>query len=63
MTRIITPADLQGRTLNELQALYRAVQQELVQSEPGSAARSNALSSLEAISVAMAQRYSLSPRL
>lgn len=56
MTRIITPADLQGRSLSELQALFHAAQQELVQSETGSQARRDALSSLDALSLAMAQR-------
>ena len=56
MTRIITPADLQGRSLADLQALYRTVQQELVQSEPGSQARREALAAIEALSLAIAQR-------
>ena len=56
MTTIITPAALQGRSLTELQALLRTVQSELVQSEPGSQARREALASLEALSLEIAQR-------
>jgi len=59
MTRIIAPADLQGRSLTELQAPYRAVQQELVQSEPGSQARRDAIASLEALGLAIARRRAL----
>ena len=62
MTRIITPADLQGRSLTDLQALYRTVQQELAQSESGSQARRDALASLEALSLAIAIRMA-GPRL
>lgn len=61
MTRIITQADLQGCSLTELQALYRSVQHELVQSEPGSHARRQALASLETLSLAMAQRHLRGP--
>ena len=63
MTRIITPADLQGRSLSELQAQFHAAQQELVQSEAGSQARRDALSSLGALSLAMAQRRLRGPGL
>ena len=63
MTRIITPADLQGRSLTELQALYRAVHEELVRSDAHSQARREALASLEAISLAMAMRSPRGPGL
>lgn len=64
MTRIITSADLQGRSLAELQALERAVRHELAQSEPGSQARRDALTSLQALSLAIARMHALSgPRL
>jgi hypothetical protein len=63
MIRIITPADLQGRSLSELQALFQAAQQELVQSEAGSQARRDALSSLDALSLAIAQRRLRGPGL
>ena len=56
MTRIITPAALQGRSLPELQALYRAVEHELVQTEIGSQARREAAASLDTLSVAIARR-------
>lgn len=56
MCKIITTAELQYRSLAELQALYRKVQQELAISAPGSAARRNALASLENIGRAIAQR-------
>jgi hypothetical protein len=59
MTRIITPADLQGLSLGDLQALEFSVQQELAESEPGSQARRNAIASLEALSVAIAHRRAL----
>ena len=62
MSRIITAADLQGRTLTELQTQHRMVQQELTASAPGSAVRRNALASLENISRAITQRRVLSPR-
>jgi hypothetical protein len=52
MQNIITLAALQGRSLSELQALYSS----LVRSERGSQARSDALASLENISLAIAQR-------
>ena len=55
MCKIITPAGLQYRSLAELQALYRKVQQELSMSAPGSAARRNTLASLENISRAIAR--------
>lgn len=64
MSRIITQADLQGRSLADLQALHRAVQQELVRSQPGSQARRDALDSLETLSLAIAQRRAFpGPRL
>lgn len=63
MCKIITPAELQYRSLPELQALYRKVQQELAMSAPGSVARSNARVSLENIACAIARhrRYSMRP--
>jgi hypothetical protein len=63
MTRIITPEDLQGRSLTELQALYRTVHEELVRSDAHSLARQQALASLEAISLAMAMRHLRGPGL
>ncbi len=63
MSRIFTQTSLQGRSISELQALYESVQQELTMSEAGSQDRSNALTSLEAISIALARRYCAGPRL
>lgn len=59
MSRIITPSDLQGRSLSELQALHRSVHDELVRSAPGSADRRQALASLETLSLAIARLRSL----
>ena len=58
MSRIITASELQNRSLADLQALYRAVQQELSASATGSADRRNALASLENIGRAIAQAQS-----
>ena len=63
MSRIFTQTTLQGRSIAELQALYESVSLELTMSEAGSQDRSNALTSLEAISQALARRYSAGPRL
>ena len=63
MVRIFTQASLQGRSTSELRALYQSVQRELTQSEAGSQDRADALASLEAISRALAKRYSAGPRL
>ncbi len=56
MSTIIRSSDLQGRRLPELSAMFRKAQQELVQSERGSKERRAALTSLDAISLAMARR-------
>ncbi len=56
MCKIITPAELQYRSRAEVQALYSKVQHELAVCAPGSAARRNALASLENIGRAIAQR-------
>jgi hypothetical protein len=61
MSRIITAATLQGRTLAQLQALYQATQQELVRSDSGSQERHEALASLELLSLAIAQRRMAGP--
>ncbi len=61
MSRIITQAALQGRSLSELQALYQTAQQELVRSEEGSTGRYEALASLELISLAIAHRRIAGP--
>ena len=53
MSKLFTTAELSGLTLYQLQAIYRTVHQELVQSQPGSDTRRNALASLENISRAI----------
>lgn len=61
MSETFNKAALQGRSLAELRGLYQAQMQALVRSERGSQARRDALSNLEAISLAMAQRLSAGP--
>lgn len=61
MSRIITAHELSGRSLAALQALYRSTHEELVRSAEGSAARRNALASLENISRAMVVAWIGSP--
>ena len=63
MSRIITNADLQRRSLTELQAMYRKVHRDLVRSAKASAERRNALASLENISRAIrVRRMQAAPR-
>ena len=62
MSRIVTAAELEHRTLEYLQQLYRQVQQDLTRSASGSDARRNALASLETISRAMARKRACQPR-
>lgn len=57
MSRIITVASLQGLSVEQLRGLHHKVQQELVQSEPGSPQRREALAKLELISQAIACAY------
>ena len=54
MTKIITCAELRYRGLEELQALFRSLETELLRTEPGSFERTTALASLENVSRAMA---------
>lgn len=54
MFRLITAAELRGRTLSDLQDLYRKVEAELIRSPRGSAQRRNAIASLENIARAIA---------
>jgi hypothetical protein len=49
MTKIIACSELRYRTLEELQALFRALQVELRRAAPGSAERRIALASLESV--------------
>jgi hypothetical protein len=54
MTKIITCAELRQRRLEELQALFRSLEIELLRTEPGSFERTTALANLENVSRAMA---------
>ncbi len=54
MTKIITCSELRYHTLEELQALFRALQIELGRAAPGLAERGIALASLESVRRAMA---------
>lgn len=64
MSRIITAAELHTLSLSELQAMSARVHRELVRSAQGSAARRNALASLENIrrAIAAARVQRLRPR-
>lgn len=64
MSLVITAAALQNRRLEDLQTLYRKVQEELTRSQRGSAERRNALANLENISraIARARACQLRPR-
>ncbi|MCC7428662.1 MAG: hypothetical protein IT557_17355 [Alphaproteobacteria bacterium] len=62
MSRIITPASLQHRSVHELRVLHRKAQQELAASAAGSPERAAALASLENISRALRARLG-GPRL
>lgn len=61
MSRAFTKAALQGRSLSELQGLYRKEMQDLIRSEAGSRHRRDALANLETLSLAIAQRYAAGP--
>jgi hypothetical protein len=54
MTKIITCAELRYRGLEELQALFRSLEAELLHTEPGSFERTTVLASLEYVSRAIA---------
>jgi len=54
MTKIITCAELRHYRLEELHALFRSLEVELLRTEPGSFERTTALASLENVSRAMA---------
>lgn len=53
MSGIYSAAELQTYSLEKLHALYRVVQQELLESAPGSQERINALANLENITYAI----------
>lgn len=54
MSKLITTAELFGKSITELRALHRAVYDNLIRSAPGSHERRLALASLENISRALA---------
>ncbi len=54
MTKIITCAELRYRGLEELQALFRSLEAELLHTEPGSFEHTTVLASLANVSRAMA---------
>jgi len=54
MTKIITCAGLRYRRPEELQALFRSLEAELLRTSPGSFERTTALANLENVSRAMA---------
>ena len=63
MTKIITCSELRHRTLDELEALFRAFQIESGRSAPGSPERTIVLASLESVRRAMAAaRVSRQPK-
>lgn len=61
MTNITSRADLQNLSLSELQGLYYGTERALARLEPGSAAWCEALSSLDAIRIAISQRRMRGP--
>lgn len=62
MSKVITSAELQSRSAAALRAVFNQAQRELAASAAGSAARRNALASLENISRALRARLSAGPR-
>ena len=61
MTKIITCSELRYRTVGELQALVRALQNDLSLAAPGSPERQAVLASLEAVRRALAARLAPQP--
>jgi hypothetical protein len=62
MTKIITCSELRYRTVEELQALFRALQNELRRTAYGSAERQIVLASLECVRSALAARLARQTR-
>ena len=54
MMKVITCAELRFRRMEELEALFRSVETELLRTEPGSCERTATLASLQNISRAIA---------
>ncbi len=61
LSKLITAADLAGKTTPELRALFRAAHDDLVRSEPDTPERRNALASLDNISHAIAAAMAAAP--
>lgn len=61
MPKITSRADLCGLTLADLQALHHTVEQELLSAQPGSNTWRDALTSLDVIELAIAQRRMRGP--
>ena len=61
MPQIITCAELRYRRLEELQALFRDLETELLRTAPGSVERTTALASLENVSRAIAECMARQP--
>lgn len=63
MSRIITISELSNKTLAELHALYRQMQQALAQAAPGSTDHRQAVASLDAINrMIRLRQQALAPR-
>ena len=62
MTKIIACSELRYRTLGELEALFRTLQNELGRTGPGSRERATVLASLESVRRAMAARLARQPK-
>jgi hypothetical protein len=63
MTKIITLCELRFHTLDELLALFRTLQIELVRTTRGSPERAIVLASLESVRRAIAARLTRQPKL
>ncbi len=61
MSKITSRADLCGLTLADLQGLHHAAEQALLSAPPGSAAWHDAITSLDIIESAIAQRRMRGP--
>lgn len=61
MTKITSRADLCGLTLADLQVLHQTVEQKLLCTQPGSLAWNDALTSIDMIELAIAQRRMRGP--
>lgn len=62
MTNIIACSELRYRTMAELEALFRTLQNELGRTAPGSHERATVLASLESVRRVMAARLTRQPK-